>query len=116
MDPFIKLTTKMAFLSQQLQIRQIAYGRHQRVRGQVWNPHMLMDQVQCMGNPYLNTYSEGWQHYPNLSWATNLDVSQPLQVKESKLADVMVEWAKRTELEIIKLRWPHQGYKKPWLV
>ena len=52
MDPFMELTTEMALLTQQL-----AYSQHQRARSQVWNPYISMDQVQCGGNPYLNTYN-----------------------------------------------------------
>ena len=54
MDPFMELSTKLALLTQHL-----VYSRHQRVRSQVWNPYISMDQVQYGGNPYLNTYCHG---------------------------------------------------------
>ena len=91
----MELTIELTLLTQQLDYRQ-----HQRERDQVRNPYMSMDHVQYRGNLYLNTYNVGWQHYPNLSWETNQDVSQPPQAKESKLEDVMVELANsRAELE-----------------
>ena len=50
-----------------------------------------MDQVQCGGNPYLNTYNLGWQHYLNLSWETSQSTPQPPQGHKSSLEETMAE-------------------------
>ena len=69
MDPFMEFLTELALLTQQL-----AFSRYQGARSLVRNPYIYMDQVQCGGNPYLNTYNSGWQHYPDLSWETSQSV------------------------------------------
>ena len=54
MDSFIELSPELALLNQQL-----THSQHQRVRSQVWNPYISMDQVQYGGNLYLITYNSG---------------------------------------------------------
>ena len=46
MDVVIKLSTQIALLTQQLQMRPQAYGWHQRIGSHVWNPYRPMEQVQ----------------------------------------------------------------------
>ena len=82
----MELSLELALLTQQL-----AYSQHQRARIQVWNPYISMDQVHYGGNPYLNTYNLGWQHYPNLSWETNQSTPQPPQEHKSSLEETMDE-------------------------
>ena len=48
----MELSTEMALLTEQLRMRQIVNEHHQRVRSQVWNPHMFMNHVQYEGTPY----------------------------------------------------------------
>ena len=67
MDAFIELSTQISHLTQQLQMRQQAYGKHQRVASPVWHPNMPLREVQYVGNPYSNTYDSGWPHHPYLS-------------------------------------------------
>ena len=74
-----------------LLIQQLALSQHQKARSQVWNPYISMDQVQYGGNPYLNTYDSGWQHYPNLSWETSQSTPQPPQGHKSSLEETMAE-------------------------
>ena len=83
MDSFMELSPELALLTQQL-----AHSQDQRVRSQVWNLYISMEQVQYGGNPYSNTYNSGWQHYPNLSW--EIRQSTPQQHKSS-LEETMVE-------------------------
>ena len=51
MDPFIDLTNSLAFLNQQIGMRQMANEYHERVKNQVRNPYMHMAQV-----PYGGTH------------------------------------------------------------
>ena len=89
MDSFMELSTELTLLTQQL-----AHSRHQRARSQVWNQYISMDQVQYRGNPYLNTYDSGWQHYPNLPWETSQSTPQPSQRHKSSLEETMAELRK----------------------
>ena len=66
MKAFIELSTQISQLTQQLQMRQQAYGRHQRVASLVWHQNMPLREVQYVRNPYLNTYDLGCQHHPHL--------------------------------------------------
>ena len=46
MDPFIELSTQLTLLSQQLEMRQQAYGQHQRVASPLmWHPNMPLSEV-----------------------------------------------------------------------
>ena len=74
-----------------LLIQQLAHSRHKGARNQVWNPYIFMDQIQCGGNPYLNSYNLGLQHYLNLSWETCQSTPQPPQGHKSSLEETMVE-------------------------
>ena len=94
MDACINLSTQLAFLTQQLQRRKLAYGQHQRVASQGWNPYRPMEQVQYVDNPYLNTYNPGLQLPPNLPLNTNSKAPQPPQEKKTNLEEAMVELAK----------------------
>ena len=84
MDPFMELSTKMTFLTQQLRLRKMANEHHQRVtnqvRSQVWQPYALMDDVQYGGAPYLNNHNFGWDHHLNTSWDTIHNTLQSPQV------------------------------------
>ena len=71
MDAVIELSTQISLLTQELRRMQLAYGRHQRVASHVWNPYRPMEQVQYVGNPYLNTYQSGWPYHPHLSRETS---------------------------------------------
>ena len=51
MKAFIELLTQLTLLTLQLQMRQQAYGRHQRVASLVWHSNMTLREVQYMGNP-----------------------------------------------------------------
>ena len=86
MDSFMELSTELTLLTQQL-----AHSRHQRVRSQAWDPYISTNQVQYGGNPYLNTYDSGWQHYLNLSWETSQSTPQPPQEHKSSLEVSMAE-------------------------
>ena len=83
----MKLSLELTLLTQQL-----ANSRHQRAKSQVLNLYISMDQTQYGGNPYLNTYNSGWQHYPNLSWETNQSTPQPPQKHKSSLEKTIAEW------------------------
>ena len=50
-----------------------------------------MGQVQYGGNPNLNKYDSGWQHYPNVSWETSQSTPQPPQGHKSSLEETMAE-------------------------
>ena len=89
MEASIELSTQLTLLSQQLQMRKQAYGRHQRVASPMWHPNMSLREVHYVGNSYLNTYDSGWPHHPYLSWETNEDSPQPPQAKESNLDRAM---------------------------
>ena len=54
------LTIGLSLLTQQLRKRQMANKHHQRVRSQVWSPHMSMDHVCYGGTSYLSNLNIGW--------------------------------------------------------
>ena len=91
MEAFIELSTQFTLLTQPLKKRQKAYGRHQRVAGQVSHLNMLLREVQYVGNSYKKTYDSGWPHHAYLSWETNENISQLPQEKESNLERAMAE-------------------------
>ena len=101
MEAFIELSTQLTILTQQLQMRQQSYGWHQRVASPIWHLNMPLREVQYVGNPYLNTYDLGFQHYPHLSWEKNENISQPLQAKELNIEDGMAKLA-RPMVELAK--------------
>ena len=94
MEAFIELLTQISHLTQQLQIKQQAYGRHQRVASLMWHSNMSLREVHYVGNPYLNTYDLGWPHHPYLPWEIIEDIPQPPQAKELSLERTMAELTK----------------------
>ena len=69
----MELTTELSLLTQQLRMRQMANEHHQRMRSQVWNPHMSIDHVRYGGAPYLNNSNVGWDHHSSTSWEGRQD-------------------------------------------
>ena len=51
MEVFIEFSTQLTLLTHKLQIRQQAYGQHQRVASLVCHLNMPLREVQCVGNP-----------------------------------------------------------------
>ena len=88
------LSTQIALLTQQLQMRPQAYVPHQRVAIHVWNLYRPMEQVQYVGNPYLNTYQLGWPHHSHLSWETSQNPSLHPHEELKNLDESMVELVK----------------------
>ena len=98
MYPFMELTTKMALLTQQLRLKQMANEHHQRVTNQVWQPYVSMDYVQYGGTPYLNNHNFGWDHHSKTSWDTSHNTLKPSQVQRLSLEEAMDE-LRRTQAE-----------------
>ena len=95
MNPIIELTNALAYLEQQLRMRQLA-DEHQRrvttqVRSQVWQPYASMDYDQYGGTPYLSNHNFGLSHQPNTSWNTSYTISHTPQVQRSSLEEAMDE-------------------------
>ena len=68
----MELSTELALL-----IQQLAYSQHKRVRSQVRNPYMSMEQVQFGVNPYLKTLNSSCEHHPKPSWEISQNPLQP---------------------------------------
>ena len=101
MDPIIELTNALAYLEQQLRMRQLA-DEHQRrmttqLQSQVWQPYDSMDYAQYGGTPYLSNHNLGWSHHPNTSWNTSYNTLQFSQVQRSSLEEAMDE-LRRTQI------------------
>ena len=100
MEAFIELSTQLTFITQELQMRQQAYSRHQRVASPICHMNIPLREVQYVCNPYLNTYNSGWPHHPYLSWETNKNIPQPPKAKDLKFKRVMAELANlRAQME-----------------
>ena len=94
----MELSNEWALLNQQL-----AYSKHLKVRSQVLNPYMSMEQVQFGDNPYLNTDNSGWLHHPNPSWETSQNALQPPQEHNTCLEESMSKLA-RSQVEFTSSR------------
>ena len=60
-----------------------------------------MEQVQYVGNPYLNTYQSRWPYHPHLSWETSQNPPLPPHEELTNLEEDMVELAK-SQVELAK--------------
>ena len=102
MDPFMELSTEMAFLTQQLKLRQMANEHHRRLtnqkRSQVWQPYASIDDVEYGGTSYLNYHNFGWDHHSNTLWDTSHNTLQSPQVQRLSLEEAMDE-LRRTQVE-----------------